>query len=172
MRNKPEKPLLRWSCNDATDKTSGSSGTTWTYTYDRGGNILSKKRYAFTESTLGAILETVTYTYGDSDWKDLLTAYNGTAITYDAIGNPLNDGTWTYTWQNGRQLASMSKTGTTASFVYNEDGLRVQKEVNNVVTKYILHGKNIVHMPQGSNQLHFWYDASNSPAMVNWNGTS
>ena len=28
-----------------------------------------------------------TYTYGDSDWKDLLTAYSGHPITYDAIGN-------------------------------------------------------------------------------------
>ncbi len=59
----------------------------------------------------------------------MLTAYNGTAISYDAIGNPLNDGMWTYTWQNGRQLASMSKIdgSLTASFVYNADGLRVQK---------------------------------------------
>ena len=59
---------------------------------------------------------------------------NGATITYDAIGNPTGDGTWTYTWQNGRQLQQMSKTGTTASFVYNAEGLRVRKTVNNVVT--------------------------------------
>ena len=40
-----------------------------------------------------------TYTYGNADWPDLLTAFNGKSITYDAIGNPLNDGTW---WQHGR----------------------------------------------------------------------
>ena len=51
----------------------------------------------------------------------------------------------------------MSKTGTTASFVYNAEGLRVRKTVNNVVTNYTLHGKNIVHMTQGSNTLHFLY---------------
>jgi hypothetical protein len=45
---------------------------------------------------------------GDSQWGDLLTAYDGNAITYDQIGNPLSDGEWTYTWQHGRQLASMS----------------------------------------------------------------
>ena len=65
----------------------------------------------------------------------------------------------------------MSKTGTTASFVYNAEGLRVQKTVNNVVTNYTLHGKNIVHMTQGSNTLHFWYDAQNRPAIVQFNGT-
>ena len=65
----------------------------------------------------------------------------------------------------------MSKTGTTASFVYNAEGLRVRKTVNNVVTNYTLHGKNIVHMTQGSNTLHFWYDAQNRPAIVQFNGT-
>ena len=31
-----------------------------------------------------------TYTYSASAWGDLLTGYNGTSITYDEIGNPLN----------------------------------------------------------------------------------
>ncbi len=96
---------------------------------------------------------------------------NGTTITYDQIGNPLNDGTWMYTWEKGRQLKSMSKSGTTARFKYNENGLRIQKTVNGVVTNYTLHGKNIVHMTQGDNELHFFYDASNRPAIVEFNGT-
>jgi len=49
--------------------------------------------------------------------------------------------------------------------------LRVEKTVNGVVTKYTLHGKNVVHMTQGSNELHFFYDASNKPAVVVYNGT-
>ena len=65
----------------------------------------------------------------------------------------------------------MSKSGTTASFKYNENGLRIQKTVNSVVTNYTLHGKNIMHMTQGSNALHFFYDASNKPAIVDFNGT-
>ena len=81
------------------------------------------------------------------------------------------NGTWTYTWQAGRQLASMAKTGTTASFLYNADGLRVRKTVNSVATYYTLHGKNIVHLTQGSNNLHFFYDASGKPSHVNFNGT-
>ena len=28
--------------NDQTDTTSGATGTTWTYEYDRGGNIISR----------------------------------------------------------------------------------------------------------------------------------
>ncbi len=69
-------------------------------THDRGGNILTKKRYAYTTGS-GTVQETVTYTYGYADWKDQLTSISVTAdgvttkaITYDAVGNPTNDGTW------------------------------------------------------------------------------
>ena len=154
--------------NDHSDTRSGENGTTWKYTYDLGGNILKKERFAYADTTTP--LETVTYEYGDANWRDKLTAVNGSTIRYDAIGNPLNDGTWTYTWQNGRQLQKMQKSGVTAEFVYNADGLRVQKTVNGVVTKYTLHGKNVVHMTSGADELHFFYDAQNRPAVVVYNG--
>ena len=156
--------------NDHSDTRSGKNGTTWKYTYDLGGNILKKERFAYADTTNP--LETVTYTYGDANWRDKLTAVNGSTIRYDAIGNPLNDGTWTYTWQNGRQLQKMQKAGVTAEFVYNADGLRVQKTVNGVATKYTLHGKNVVHMTSGTDELHFFYDAQNRPAVVVYNGTA
>ena len=156
--------------NDHSDTRSGENGTTWKYTYDLGGNILKKERFAYADTTTP--LETVTYEYGDANWRDKLTAVNGSTIRYDAIGNPLNDGTWTYTWQNGRQLQKMQKSGVTAEFVYNADGLRVQKTVNGVATKYTLHGKNVVHMTSGTDELHFFYDAQNRPAVVVYNGTA
>ncbi len=102
---------------------------------------------------------------------DKLTSYNSSTISYDAIGNPTGDGTWTYTWEKGRQLKQMTKSGTTVAFAYNVDGLRVRKTVNGVATNYILHGKNIVHMTQGTDTLHFWYDAQGRPAIVEYNGT-
>ena len=156
--------------NDHSDTRPGENGTTWKYTYDLGGNILKKERFAYADTTTP--LETVTYTYGDANWRDKLTAVNGSTIRYDAIGNPLSDGTWTYTWQNGRQLQKMQKPGVTAEFVYNADGLRVQKTVNGVTTKYTLHGKNVVHMTSGTDELHFFYDAQNRPAVVVYNGTA
>ena len=144
----------------------GQEGATWEYEYDQGGNIKSKKKYVD-----GVETESMTFTYGNSGWKDQLTAVDGVGITYDKIGNPLNDGTWTYTWENGRQLARMQSVDIDASFVYNEGGLRVQKTVNDVVTKCTLHGKNIVHMKTGNDELHFFYDAQNKPAVVVFNGT-
>ena len=53
----------------------------------------------------------------------------------------------------------MQSANVDAKFVYNENGLRVQKIVNGVVTDYVLHGKNVVHMTSGADELHFFYDA-------------
>ncbi|MEG1813986.1 MAG: hypothetical protein RR337_11910, partial [Clostridia bacterium] len=109
------------------------------YDYDRGGNMLEKRRYRYIYNAQGEqvksdLLERRVYTYGDANWKDKLTAYDGKPITHDAIGNPLTYDGWTYTWQAGRQLASMAKSGINASFKYDANGLRTQKTVNGVVT--------------------------------------
>ncbi len=47
----------------------------------------------------------------------------------------------------------------------------MQKTVNGVATNYTLHGKNVVHITRGNDDLHFFYDAQNRPAVVVYNGT-
>lgn len=145
---------------------------TTVYEYDFGGNIKSYSEYAYTTGTLGTATATIQYLYGDGNWKDKVTSIGGKAITYDAIGNPLTYDGWTYTWKAGRMLASMSKTNTTVQFAYDHNGLRVQKTVNGVVTKYMLNGKRIVNLKQGDHDLHFFYDAQGKPAMIRYNGVS
>lgn len=97
---------------------------TITYRYDAGGNLLEKKEYAYTTEPLGTSTRTIPYGYSDTNWKDKLTSFDGKAITYDAIGNPLSYDGWTYTWEEGRQLKSLAKTDTSLSFKYNSSGLR------------------------------------------------
>ncbi|HCW79998.1 MAG TPA: hypothetical protein DG942_02695, partial [Ruminococcaceae bacterium] len=82
------------------------AGISTVYTYDVGGNITGTKAYAYTTGDLGTQTGGNSYSYGDDNWKDLLTEYNGQAITYDEIGNPLayRDG-MSFTW-NGRQMNS------------------------------------------------------------------
>ena len=112
--------------NDRSDTRAGDKGSTWVYEYDRGGNILSKKLYPY-ENTSGEPLQTTCFSYGNANWKDQLTAVDGTPITYDQIGNPLSDGKWQYTWENGRQLARMQSDNVDARFVYNESGFECRK---------------------------------------------
>ena len=101
------------SLNQLIRENNQAAGMTWEYTYDNGGNITSRKEY---DNTTGALVSQVGYTYGDTHWGDLLTAYNGQTITYDGIGNPVSDGTWTYTWENGRQLSNMTAEGAVNTF--------------------------------------------------------
>ena len=77
--------------------------------------------------------DTISYGYGDSAWKDLLTSYDGQTLTTDAIGNLTNDGTWDYYWEHGRQLDYMSRTTDTTDsnefiyFEYDANGHRIEK---------------------------------------------
>ena len=98
--------------------TAGTLVKEYTYTYDTYGNIRTSSNGTTSH----------TYTYGDAEWLDLLTAYDGNTITYDTSGNPLtyHDGT-TFTWRNGRQLATLTKNSQTTSYEYNLNGLRTKK---------------------------------------------
>ena len=66
------------SLNQLTAVATSDNSYTAAFNYDNGGNLTSK--------TVNG--QTYTYSYGDTEWKDLLTAYNGESITYDQINLP------------------------------------------------------------------------------------
>ena len=147
---------------------------TFVWTYDDAGNITSCKIYPYTDKSAevsGEPTETHTYTYGDSEWGDLLTAYDGVAITYDGIGNPLSDGTWTYTWQNGRELASMSNGTTAWTYAYDANGMRTSRSNGTDTYSYVYNGSQLTQMTKGTDTLYFTYGAA-GPNTVTWNGTT
>ena len=111
-----------------------------TMVYDGYGNIVSKNGIA--------------YTYGDPAWKDLLTAYNGQPITYDAQGNPTTYLGHTLAWEKGRQLKSFD----TNTYTYNANGIRTSKTVNGVKHTYTLDGTKILCEAWGGNTLVPLYD--------------
>ena len=110
------------------------------------------------------------YSYGNSDWKGLLTGYNGTAINYDLSGNPLN---WrnanALTW-NGRRLAGMTLTnGTELAFEYNSDGLRTSKTAGNSTVQYVWNDGNLVAEIRDGYTLKFLYN-NGEAAGFSYNG--
>ena len=147
------------------------------YNYDNGGNILSTKVYPLTWGSLSGVTATKTtnYTYGDSNWKDKLTAYGSTQLTYDAIGNPLTYRGFTLTWQNGRQLASMKFRTINIGFTYDVDGLRTSKTVHNVDLehKYYYVGNRLQYETIGdSSALWYFYDADGNPSGIRYKDNS
>ena len=160
------------SANQLVRENNQAGNYTHTWTYDSAGNILERKEYAYTTGELGAVTDTVTYAYEDTQgWGDLLTAYDGQAITYDEIGNPLNDGTWMYTWKHGRQLASMTDGSTTWSYTYNADGLRTSKTDGKTYYSYVYSGDKLTYMTAGNKHMYFAYDANGTPMSIVYSGT-
>lgn len=153
----------RYTYSSNTD-TTGTS-VTYTYNYDTAGNLQSVQKN-------GATVQT--YTYGDSQWRDLLTKVGGTTISYDASGNPKNwyNGT-TYTgltWKNGRQLAQITTGGRTSAYRYDADGIRTYKKVGSVAHEYrTLNGKVVWEkIGEGTSAkiMVFSYDAQGRPFAV------
>ena len=139
----------------------GATSYTAIYAYDVGGNIAEKNQYDFVDGdeAVGTATDTINYTY-DATWQDKLASYDGNSISYDAIGNPLTDGTWTYTWTQGRRLQQITNGTTAASYKYNDSGIRTEKTVNGTTTKYNLVGDNITWQKTGSsNAIYFVYDS-------------
>ena len=143
------------------------------YIAENGGNICSVKTYAYTTGELGTAVSEKAYTYGNTEWKDLLTNYNGVDITYDTIGNPLN---WVngeqLDWSGGRQLTGIVKGNDTISYTYNDNGIRTSKTVNGVRTDYYLSGTAIIMQKTGDNVIWYTYDENGLKTGFTYNGTA
>ena len=161
----PGKGTVTYTYDNQGQLLKAAGNTTYTYTYDGAGNILTASDGTTTHS----------YTYGDIDWKDLLTAFDGQAITYDSIGNPtsyFNGTRWNFTWVNGRSLATASDGTNSLSFAYDASGLRTSKTVNGTTYRYYYAGGKLMRMTWGTNTIDFFYDASGLPYAMKYNGTA
>ena len=141
--------------------TNGANVTE--YAYDAGGNLTSVKLNGEVQDTYG---------YTDAGWKDLLTSFNGQAITYDEIGNPLTyrDG-YQFTWQHGRRLATVSHGSNSISYTYDPDGIRTSKTVNGTTTKYHVMNGTLLGQTKGSDTIVFLYDEKGNKYGFDYNGT-
>ena len=148
----------------------GTAQQRYKYYYDNAGNLTSWKIQDGTGSITGV---EHTYTYGDSNWKDLLTDFDGQSITYDGSGNPLsyyNGKRYTMTWRNGRELDSVTVGGKTYGYEYDVNGLRTRKtNADGGYTEYyIVDGLTVAEQRFTSSgaeryTLRYLYDESSSP---------
>ena len=156
-----------------TQAVSSVNGT-WNYQYDTYGNIRHQDHGS----------NAINYTYGDSNWRDLLTSVsgtkNGTSFTgsyvYDGAGNPTsfyNVGdlsAWTMTWKNGRELAAASNGTHSVSYDYDVNGLRTCKIVDGIRHDYLYASGQLLRetfTQSGTDYvLDFLYDQSGRPYML------
>ena len=77
----------------------------------------------------------------------------------------------TFSWKNGRQLATLTKDNKTTSYTYDISGIRTQKSIDGTVTKYYYDdSNNLVSMTVGDKTLMFYYDQNGSVSSVLYNG--
>ena len=116
-----------------------------TYEYDDNGNITKKGN--------------LTATY-DTTIKDRLVSFNGKDIEYDPV-NPLNPksyGSNSYKFE-GRRLVRWTYGGGYYEYVYNDQGLRIQKkDYRGVTWNYTYDGDRLIRETSNNATLDFLYD--------------
>jgi RHS repeat-associated protein len=70
------------------------------------------------------------------DAGNQLLAWNETALSYDANGNMLSDGTHNYAWDARNHLSAID-SGSTGSFVYDPAGRRATKVISGAQTNFL-----------------------------------
>ena len=145
---------------------NNGTGYTVEYRYNADGNMTAKLLYTYTTNSTFPTnpLSTINMGYSASNgWRDQMTSYNGNTITYDGAGNMLsynNGAAMTLTWTQGNRLASVSKTGTSCSFIYDESGYRTRKTVGSTTYTYTWDGSRLVSQDTGTagSEIVFLYD--------------
>ncbi len=187
----PNNDVTTYTYDDLGQLTKEVKGNvTKTYTYDNAGNITSITTTTeqqtidpppgfgpiihWSLNSTNTLTTTKTLSYTNSQWGDLLTSFDGTAITYDGIGNPLsyyNGTSYTFTWE-GRRLVGAVSGSKTMSFKYNDEGIRTSKTVNGVTTTYYVNGGQIVAEKTDTRTIVYIYDATSAPIGMMYRTTS
>ena len=131
------------------------------YTYDVGGNMVRRDEYRYTENPVitEAPRKSDTFKYQTGGWRDQLRFYNGQAITYDAMGNPLQYLGMQMEWEKGHQLKHITGAGLDMYCMYNDSGKRIRKTVNGVTTDFYLDGSAILMQTSSDgSRIDFFYD--------------
>ena len=131
------------------------------YNYNN-GNYTGFQEYGYSTGTLGNIQYLKLKGYS-STWKDQMTYFDGERVTYDEIGNVTSYEGYTYDWEKGRQLSSITGNGLNMSFDYNSSGLRTKKIVNGEENQYFYSGDLLISEYNGLEYMNFTYSPSGEP---------
>jgi len=112
---------------------------TFVYTYDALGRRTS------IDGTLAALDLPASVTGSTVDANNRLTTWSGTTPTYDANGNLLSQGVYSYVWDERNRLTQISQNGSPiASFQYDAFGRRIGKTLNGTSTGLLYDGQQVV----------------------------
>ena len=166
--------------NELIRENNGVLGITVLYAYDAGGNMTSRKTYAYTEGAVSTVQTQDLFTYRTDGWKDQLLSWNGKSYAYDAGGNPTVLRGMALTWGEGRRLKRIAATAGEVTFAYDSDGKRVRKTSGGNDTTYYYNGNVLSGLVKKASKdagttgtgttVQFVYDTQGKPFMLRMNG--
>ena len=166
--------------NQLIRENNGVLGITVLYAYDAGGNMTSRKTYAYTEGAVSTVQTQDLFTYRTDGWKDQLLSWNGKSYAYDAGGNPTVLRGMALTWGEGRRLKRIAATAGEVTFAYDSDGKRVRKTSGGNDTTYYYNENVLSGLVKKASKdagttgtgttVQFVYDTQGKPFMLRMNG--
>ena len=166
--------------NQLIRENNGVLGITVLYAYDAGGNMTSRKTYAYTEGAVSTVQTQDLFTYRTDGWKDQLLSWNGKSYAYDVGGNPTVLRGMALTWGEGRRLKRIAATAGEVTFAYDSDGKRVRKTSGGNDTTYYYNGNVLSGLVKKASKdagttgtgttVQFVYDTQGKPFMLRMNG--
>jgi hypothetical protein len=125
--------------------------------YSFGGNQIGNLTYAYDtlnrRATVGGSLALTglpsALIAAAYDAANQITTWNGTAVSYDANGQMINDGQNSYSWDARRRLTGIAGP-LNGSFAYDAFGRRTAKTAGNGTTGFFYNGESITQELSGS----------------------
>ena len=153
---------VNYTYNGRSELTSADAVTdnnyNFIFAFDNIGN-----RQSYTSSESGNPVQSI-YTTNNLNQYTAIT--NPTqAPTYDADGDMLSDGTWSFTWNAENRLIAAEKSGAKLEFQYDYAGRRVEKKVYSGSTGNWTLDKHLKFVYDGYEQIEV-LDGTNSDAIL------
>ena len=115
-------------------------------------------------TTANLSLNTYGYHTSEGNWLSPLMYDGNEEIAYDSMGNPLNYFGKNFTWENGRELASITSSSgaSIASYEYDASGLRISKTTTAGGNVYYVYDENsnLIFEKHPDYTLAFYYDGN------------
>ena len=92
-------------------------------------------------------------------------------FTYDANGNMLSDGKYTYSWTKGNLLEKVTGDGLEAAYTYDASGIRTSKKVNGTTTEYLTAGGSVLGEKKNGVWQYYLYDGDGQPFAISYKGS-
>lgn len=123
---------------------------TWSYTRNQVKELLGHSWSNDIYQWNGYVNGTRSYA---SNGLNQYTTAAAVAITHDANGNLVSDGTWTYGYDLDNRLISAARTGLAAALAYDAEGRMRQTTIGGVVTNLIYDGNRLLAEYDASGNL-------------------